>query len=68
MLTTDDERTLQVLEEVHATGHVGVKGWYSAYVSGLVMQEKRKRGYGWVLTDAGRAELDRLWEKKGRGE
>ncbi len=64
MMTPDDERTLQVLDAVdHGFDSriVGVADFSRLYEYGFI----RRCG---VLSDAGRAKLDELREKKGRGE
>ena len=60
MLTNDEHRTLQVLEDTD-------KFYRRFHPHGLpIVNPEWLMECGWILTDAGRARLAELREKKGR--
>ena len=63
MLTPDDERTLQVLEAVatHSDALFPMRDWLKLESEGMVVPTP-----WYKITDAGRARLAELREKKGR--
>lgn len=69
MLNHDDERTLQVLEAVASGNPLSNDDAIEAIIhSGFVTYHRGGIRIEWQLTDAGRAKLSELREKKGRGE
>ena len=70
MLTDDERRTLQVLEQLDwgctlLTSDPTVA--FRLLADGFAARDEAGLETQWSITDAGRAELDRL-RKKGRGE
>lgn len=65
MLTDDERRTLHVLEAVGDCEPPSCDNWTRIQLQrrGLVLVLAN----GWLLTDAGRRELDRLREKEREG-